>query len=134
MLYVAQYILLGAFEGALLDITAFVVSLLCCGREKTFVKKHFALTVILANVAIIAVGLLSYRDLSSLLPIFGVIFETLALWLTKERHILIVSLLGAPFWLVYNLLNAAYGSAIGNVITLVSISVALLRLRKNTGS
>lgn len=36
-------------------------------------------------------------------------------------------LLGAPFWLVYNLLNGAYGSAVGNVITLVSITIALVR-------
>ena len=61
------------------------------------------------------------------MPIFGVLFETLALWLKKERNIRVVSLLGAPFWLVYNRLNGAYGSAIGNVITLVSISVAIVR-------
>ena len=36
-------------------------------------------------------------------------------------------LLGAPFWLVYNMLSAAYGSALGNVITLVSITVAIIR-------
>ena len=129
VLYVSQYVLLGAVEGALLDIIAFLVSLLCCGREKKFIKKHFLLTVILANAAIIGIGMLSYRNIFSLLPIFGVVFETLALWLKKERNILVVSLLGAPFWLAYNLLNAAYGSAVGNVITLVSISVALLRQR-----
>lgn len=127
VLYVTQYFLLGAFEGALLDIVAFFVSLLCYRREKKFVNKHFILTVILANAAIIGVGMLSYRNVFSLLPIFGVIFETLALWLKKERNILFASLLGAPFWLVYNLLNMAYGSAIGNVITLVSITIAIIR-------
>ena len=71
--------------------------------------------------------MLTYKNIFSLLPIFGVIFETLALWLKKERNIRIVSLLGAPFWLAYNLMNVAYGSAIGNVITLVSISVAIAR-------
>ena len=127
LLYVAQYILLGAFEGALLDITAFFVSLLCRSREAGFVKKHFIPTVLLANAAIIALGMLTYQNLFSLLPILGVIFETLALWLRKERNIRIVSLLGAPFWLAYNLLNAAYGSAVGNVITLVSITAAIIR-------
>ena len=127
VLYVSQYILLGAFEGALLDVVAFFVSLLCGQAEKGFVKKHFVLTVALSNVAIVAVGLLAYRDIFSLLPIFGVIFETLALWLKKERHIRLVSLLGAPFWLVYNWHSAAYGSMVGNIITLVSLSVAILR-------
>lgn len=127
VLYVAQYLLLGAFEGALLDVVAFFVSLLCCGRNKGFIKKHFVFTVVLANAAIIGIGMLSYKNIFSLLPILGVVFETLALWLKKERSIRITSLLGAPFWLIYNLLNMAYGSAIGNVITLVSISIAIVR-------
>ena len=38
VLYVAQYLLLGAFEGALLDVVAFFVSLLCCLRYTKFIK------------------------------------------------------------------------------------------------
>ena len=127
VLYVAQYLVLGAFEGALLDTAAFFVSLLCKSRDAGFIKKHFVLTVILSNAFLVCVGMLTYQNLFSLLPIFGVIFETLALWLKKEKHIRITSLLGAPFWLLYNLKSAAYGSVVGNVITLVSITVAILR-------
>lgn len=134
VLYVIQYILLHAFEGALLDMTAFFVSLLCHKRDSKFIKKHFVLTVIASNLAIIGIGLITYKNAFSLLPILGVIFETLALWLRKERHIRFVSLAGAPFWLAYNLYTSAYGSAIGNVITLVSILVAILRydIKKET--
>ncbi|MBE6608629.1 MAG: YgjV family protein [Ruminococcaceae bacterium] len=127
VLYVLQYILLGAFEGALLDIVAFFVSLLCSKSNSGFIKKHFLLTVIFSNVLVVAVGLTVYENIFSLLPILGVIFETLALWLKKERGIRAVSLLGAPFWLAYNLLNSAYASAAGNVFTLVSITVAIVR-------
>lgn len=127
ILYVLQYILLGAFEGALLDITAFLVSLLCAKSQSGFIKRHFTLTVVLANLAIVAVGLSVYQNVFSLLPIFGVIFETLALWLKDERRIRIFSLLGAPFWLAYNLICLAYASAVGNVFTIVSILVAIVR-------
>ena len=127
ILYVLQYILLGAFEGALMDVTAFLVSLLCAKSQSGFIKKHFTLTVILANIAIVAVGLSVYQNIFSLLPIFGVIFETLGLWLKDERHIRIVSLLGAPFWLAYNLICLAYASALGNAFTIVSILVAIVR-------
>ena len=126
-LYVVQYLLLCAFEGALLDVVAFFVSLLCCFRYSNFVKKHFVLTVILSNIGIISIGMLTYQNIFSLLPILGVIFETLALWLKRERDIRIMSLLGAPFWLVYNLMNLAFGSAAGNVITMVSIVTAIVR-------
>ena len=127
ILYVTQYILLGAFEGALLDIVAFFVSILCGQTERGFIKKHFAAAIVLSNVAIVGVGMLAYRNIFSLLPIFGVIFETLALWLKKEKHIRLVSLLGAPFWMAFNIKSGAYGSVIGNVITLGSLAVAILR-------
>ena len=127
ILYILQYIFLGAFEGALLDIVAFSVSLLCSKRDSKFIKKHFILTVILANVFIVVVGLTAYKNIFSLLPILGVIFETLALWLRKEKNIRIVSFLGAPFWLAYNVICGAYASALGNIFTLVSIAIAIIR-------
>ena len=43
ILYVTQYILLGAFEGALLDIVAFGVSLLCAksnSGDARYIKKY----------------------------------------------------------------------------------------------
>lgn len=127
LLYVIQYLLLGAYEGALLDVVAFFVSLLCFGSNKGFMKKHFGLAFVLSNILIIGFGMTTYKNLFSLLPILGVIFETMALWLKNERNIRVVSLLGAPFWLVYNFVNMAYGSCVGNLITLVSIAVAIIR-------
>ena len=136
VLYVAQYILLGAFEGALLDTVALLVSILCHSRDRGFIKKHLVWVILASNLLIIGVGLTTYQNLFSLLPIFGVIFETLALWLKREKQIRLCSLAGAPPWLAYNLYSHAYGSAIGNVITLVSLFVAILRydvLKKEKG-
>ena len=65
----------------------------------------------------------------SLLPIFGVLFETAALWFTNERTVRLVSLFGAPFWLSYNFICGAYASAVGNVLAIISILVALYRYR-----
>ena len=127
VLYVTQYILLGAYEGALLDIVGFFISLVCSQTERGFVKKHFWPILILSNLVILAVGAFTYKNIFSLLAIFGVFFETLALWLKKERHIRIVSIFAAPCWLLYNFQSRAYGSVVGNVITLVSLAVAILR-------
>lgn len=127
VLYVAQYLLLGAFEGALLDTVALLVSVLCHSRDRGLIKKHLFLVMVASNLLIIGVGLTTYKNTFSLLPILGVIFETMALWLKREKHIRLCSLAGAPPWLVYNLYSHAYGSSIGNVITLVSLFVAILR-------
>jgi hypothetical protein len=127
VLYVMQYILLGAYEGVALDLTALLVSMLAQRKDSGWLRKHPKLTVLGANLFVLAVGLLFYQNIFSLLAIIGVLLETGAFWLNRERQIRFVSFFAAPFWLAYNLFFAAYGSAIGNVITMVSISLAILR-------
>ena len=73
------------------------------------------------------IGLTVWKNLVSLLPIIGVLFEINALWLNKEKHIRLVSLASVPFWMSYNLLCGAYGSVIGNVLMIVSIGTAMYR-------
>ena len=125
--YVLQYILLGAFEGAVLDIAALAVSLLARRKDSGWIGKYPLLSAAGSGVFLAAMGLLVYENVFSLLPIFGVLFETGALWLSKERKIRFVSFFGAPFWLAYNLIASAYGSVIGNVLTMVSIGIAIVR-------
>ena len=50
-----------------------------------------------------------------------------AFWLNNEKAIRIVSFLGSPFWFVYNLVNCAYGSTIGDVMTIWSFLIAIFR-------
>lgn len=127
VLYIAQYILLGAFEGALLDLAGFVVSVLAQHINTGWLQKHRKLTIAAANVFIVAVGMSCCQNVFSLLPVVGVLFETGAFWLNTERQIRFVSFFAAPFWLAYNLVCCAYGSAIGNVMTMVSIGIAITR-------
>ena len=127
VLYVAQYILLGAFEGALLDVIALFVSFFYKTRDKGFIKKHPTVTVIATNIVIFALGMLTYKNIFSLLPIFGVIFETLGLWLKKEKHIRILSIIGCPFWFAYNFQSGAYGSCAGDFLACVSLCISLIR-------
>ena len=129
VLYVSQYFLLGAYEGALLDITAFLISVFCYLQSRKNTRKNLVVLIVLSNLMIVAVGLISYRNIFSILPILGVVFETQALYLKSVNKILLMSLFGAPFWLIYNMLNGAYGSMVGNIITLVSIVTALVRRR-----
>lgn len=127
ILYVLQYILLGAWDGAVMDSVAFLVSIVAERRKQGWVARHTKLTITFANLAIIVAGLLFYKNPLTLLAIAGVLFETGALWLTKEKSIRILSFFGAPCWLIYNLFVGAYGGAAGNVLTVVSIGLAIIR-------
>ena len=126
-LYVLQYILLGAFEGAALDVAGMLASFLAGKKDSKTVKKYLWLFIIGVDALIVASGLIFYRNIFSLFPIVGVLLHTSAFWLDNEKHIRLVSLIGSPFWLVFNITSGAYGSAIGDTLSIVSILVAIFR-------
>ena len=129
-LYVLQYVLLGAYSGAILDVLGAIVSIVAAKKDHPWVTRHIRSIVILCNLVIIGAGLCLYENPFSLLPIVGVLLHTGAFWLRDERTIRRISLLGSPFWFVYNLFSRAYGSAVGDLLTIGSIVIAMVKYRK----
>ena len=127
ILYIIQYILIGAFEGAMLDVAGAVSSVLAQKKDTTFIKKHIKAVVISINSIIVISGLFLYKNIFSLLPIIGVLLHTGAFWIEDEKRIRQVSLLGSPFWLVYNFVSQAYGSCIGDILSIISILTSMIR-------
>lgn len=126
-LYILQYLLLGAYEGAMLDMAGIISSVLARKKDRPFVKKHLKWFIVGVNLFIVAMGLVTYKNPYSLLPIGGVLLHTSAFWITDEKKIRWVSLLGCPFWLAYNLISGAYGSCIGDILSILSLLIAIFR-------
>lgn len=131
-LYILQYLLLGAISGAVLDILGAIASVIAQNKDRGFIKKHTKLYFYSINAIILAAGvtiaLINHSPLD-LLPIAGVLFHTGAFWINDERIIRRISFAGSPFWLVYNLSSRAYGSAIGDILTMGSIIIATVKYR-----
>jgi hypothetical protein len=119
--------MLGAFEGAVLDVAGIISSLLAQKKEIKFIKKHTKLVFVTVNLLIIGLGMLTYENIYSLLPIAGVLLHTSAFWIDNEKNIRRVSFLGSPFWLAYNFISGAYGSCIGDILSMVSIGISIYR-------
>ena len=97
-----------------------------------FIKNHVKMIVIIINACFLIAGVIITILNNSFLDLFalaGVLFEINALWLTSEKAIRWVSLFSAPLWFIYNFLSCAYGSAIGNILTIISITVAMIRYK-----
>ena len=135
--YVLQYILLGAFSGAVMDTLSAVGSFFA-GEKHSPKLKSYTKLIAVANLTVIAVvGVIIaivQRDPIELLPILGALFQTGGLWCENEQTIRKFGLLGTPFWLIYNFISQAYGAAFGTVLVIVSIITALVRYRKNENS
>ena len=128
VLYVLQYLLLGAFEGAVMDLSAIPASMLAARKHMPFVAKHRVLWWLAGNVAVVLIGWIFWKNIYSLFAIVGVLFEINALWMTKEKYIRLISLGSLPFWMVYNILCGAWGSVLGNALMVVSVLSAMYRL------
>ena len=132
LLYILQYLLLGAFAGSALDILGSVSSVIAGRKHKGFVKHHTKLVFVAVNLAMIAVGVaiaIVNKSWIDLFSIAGVLLHTSAFWLSDEKIIRIVSLAGSPMWFIYNLLSRAYGSAVGDILSMCSIVIAMVRYR-----
>ena len=131
VLFIGQYLLLGAYEGVSLDVAAIVPSVLAQRKEMSFIKRYFKFFVVGSNLFITAAGLIVYEDIYSFLPIIGVMLHTSALWISDEKTIRKILFLGCPFCFVYNFVRGAVGSCIGDVLSSASLIIAMLRYDYN---
>lgn len=127
ILYIVQYLLLGAFEGAVLDICGAVSAFFAQRSDKGFVKKLRIPIFVAMNFIIVASGILLYENIFSLFPMVGILLQAGALWLKDEKYIRIVSMIGCPFGFTYNFISGAYGSCIGDALAFVFLGIALVR-------
>ena len=126
-LYVLQYILLGAFEGAAIDLLSAISTVTANNKDKKFIEKHFKIIIVVLNLLILIAGLALYKNIFSLFPIVGAMLQSSAFWITSEKRIRQVSFLSTPFWLIYNLVSHAYGPTIGSILCMISIGTAIYR-------
>ena len=130
LLYVVQYLLLGAYAGAVLDVVGAGSGALAQGSDKGFVKKHKKLIFIAVNLLTIVIGIVLFlqsKKPEDFLPLVGILLQTDALWLKKEKHIRLVSIIGCPCWFSYNIITGAYSSCIGDVLSFLALSSSIIR-------
>ena len=131
VLYVLQYIMLGAIAGAILDVVGALSSILAERKNKiSFIKKHTVLFVIVMDSLIVAGGsvlFFVFGDKYAFFSTLGVLLHTSAFWIDDEKRIRRLSLCGSPFWFIYNLMSKAYSCCIGDFLSMVSIVTSMIR-------
>ncbi len=75
----------------------------------------------------IAVGVVTWQNAWSILPMIGSILSTIALWMKKSSQFRLISLFVGPCWLVYNLVIGAYTGALNEVLAMGSIVIGMIR-------
>ena len=130
LLYILQYLMLGAFSGAVLDVAGAFATVLAQKKEQPWIKKHLKAVIIFVNAVIVGAGIyvmIISKDNFGFLPIIGVMLHTNAFWIDDEKKIRRLSMLGSPFWLAYNFISSAYFSCVGDTLSMVSLGISMYR-------
>lgn len=125
-LFILQYVLLGAFSGAVLDLIA-IFAALVAGKKDHLAKKLLVPIIILIHAAILVASILLYQSWHDVFVLLAATFCVAALWFSRERVIRLISLCGSPCWLVYNIASRAYFSAVSDTFAILSLLVAIWR-------
>ena len=127
VLFTAQYILLGAYVGAALDVLGIFAVMIAGRKNHPSLKKWLLPLITLVHVAILAITIIFYQNWTDVFVLAGMTLHTAALWFSSEKLIRRLSLCGTPCWLAYNLFNSAYFPALSDTFSGISIIIAMFR-------
>ena len=116
--------------------TGSILNLICVVRNLIYAKKNdwkWAGTIaspISFVVLSMVVPMLTYQNIFSIIPMIGNSISSIAFFLNKERTIRILSIFVSVCWLLYNISAFSVPGIITETSILISITVALIRFRK----
>jgi len=118
-----HYLFLGGFSG-------FLVSLVSMIRNIIFfkIKTSFILTIIFILIYLL-VGISSYENIFSTLPVLATIFYTMVINKSNLLNLRIGLIITSLIWLTYNIYILSYSAIIVQIITLVS-NIILIKKKK----
>ena len=125
ILFGVQFFLLGAYTGVAMNVVGSIRNTIFTVEVKR--GKSTRLTAAIFCLAFLVFGLLTWEGPKSLLVIAAKIISTLAF---GNKNLLVVRLLilvTSSSWLIYDLFSGSYAGVVCEVLTLLSILIALYR-------
>ncbi len=127
LFYFVQYILLGAFSGAIVNVIGLFRVLFFRKKDETKLFKSNLILYIIIFLYIVS-GFVSYSGINSLILIFVSIFYSYILWLDNPRHIRIGSAVMLLIWCIYNISVMAYVSAMFDGMLFVFAFMSFIKI------
>ena len=134
-LFAVSFLMLGSYMGALLNLLGFARAIVYLNpkrfRSESILWLYgFTLLYLFSYVATFL--LLDTEPtvknlIVELLPVIGMTAGHVGIYLGKARTIRYLSYVASPSWLIYNIIAFSIGAIICEVISLVSITVGILR-------
>lgn len=128
LLYAIQYIFLDAFPGCFMNLA-------CMLRNFIFkqYKKVPCCWLIFIIFIMVILSIFKFDGLISLLPMFAVIFFSIALWYGNLKIIRVVEIISCILYIIYNIYVLAFAGLVATIIEMIGVMVAFYKydVKKN---
>lgn len=129
MLYGLSYFLLGVPIAAIMDSLGSLRCFLFYYKKKK--EQDIPLYwLFIFCLLVIALGIINYNGIISLIPIIITIFYTISSWANETNWLRIIFILAAILWIYYNLTIGAYVAVVGNFFEIISGAISIYRFKK----
>lgn len=126
----AHYYLLGALTASIVNAFGITRGIVFYNKEGNSKKYYYLLFIYILVFSLI--GVFTYENYYSLLPIFAYILYTIVAFVEKEKIIKIICFIVSLLWLVYDIIYKSYAGIISDTCMLITILIGLYLLRQNS--
>lgn len=127
LFYFTQYIILGAYAGAITNVVGFVRTLVFSKKnENKFMSSKYSLIIIILLYVII--NFFTYDGIPSLFPAIASIIYAFVLWQDKPKDIRKGTIVMLCMWCIYNIFVKAYVAGLVEFTLLVSTIFAAYKI------
>ncbi len=125
--YLLQYIVLGAYAGAITNVVGLVRTILFSKKGKNkFLSSNYPFAIVIFLYIILNV--FTYDGLFSLFPSVASIVYAIVLWQDEPKKIRMGSSFMLFMWFIYNLVVRAYVGALTEFCLFVSSVIAIIKI------
>lgn len=127
--YTIQYILLNAYSAVGSCVISILRTIIVYYFERKN-KKMPLLLIVFIEILIIIIGMYTYKNIYSLIPILIVFLYTYGVCQKQLTITYFIGIIAGLLWIVYNYIVGAYISIIGSVFEFISALLGLIKVIK----
>lgn len=127
--FAVQYLLLNAYSAVGSNLIAILRSFAVYGYEKKNKKAPIWLMLII-ELFIITIGVFTYKDIYSLIPILIASLYTIGVTQKKLEVTYFIGLVAAILWIFYNYMVGAYVASLGSIFEFLSALIGIIKVIK----
>lgn len=133
LFYGAEYLFLGAFSGVAVNIISIIRNIWFYINAKNN-KKNSVGTFAILSVALIILGIMTYENVFSIIPIVATILFTYSVWQDNNKVYRYMSVPMSVMWILYNIICNSILGVIAESVMIIFEIAGIIKLHAKTES